>query len=133
MKKMLSLAAILFVGGFLLTACGGSGDKLVCTTKESLGLATADFEVVISFDGDKVSKMSGSMTFEDESFAKTIAEGLEQLGDGAKKAQLSVSGKTLKIGDMVEFNKLQGEEFDLTGVTKEEAKKELVDAGFKCN
>ena len=133
MKKMLSLAAILVAGGFLLTACGGSGNKLTCTSEESLLGNKADIEVVISFDGDKVSKMSGSMTFEDEAFAKTIAEGLKQLGDDAKKASLSVSGKTLKIGDMIEFNKLQGEDFDLTGVSKDEAKKQLEDAGFKCN
>lgn len=116
MKKIVSFL-VLAAFALVLTGCG-KGDVLTCTGDEGT--------VKITFNGDKVTKISATTEASSEEEAKTYEALYKALGgDGMK---VSRSGKKLTLtmtGAALE------EEDTFTG-TKEDVKKSAEEAGYKC-
>ena len=120
MKKLLSLGAI-FVGALLLTGCG-DGNKYTCSVTVTESGESMTQKVVTHLDkDDKVESYDMVFEMASEDSAKTIYE-MYKTVDGA---EVSRSGKTVTIKDA---QKIEGNEMDLIGKTKDEVKEYLLDS-----
>lgn len=103
---------------FLLVGCGNT---LKCTLDEE-GEGTAVYK--LKFKDDKVSKVTMQVNFEDKEEAETACEMYKSLGEDSSTAKVKCSGKKLTITST--------DDSEFEDMTKEEAKEELEDMGFKC-
>lgn len=120
MKKILSLGAI-FVGALLLTGCG-DGNKYTCSVTVTEGGESMTQKVVTHLGkDDKVESYDMVFEMSTEDSAKTIYEMYKTV----EGPDISRSGKTVTIKNA---QKIEGNEMDLVGKTKEEVKKYLLDS-----
>ena len=118
-NKLLVGAVTAVCGLFLLTGCGGSGNKVTCTMEQDGNEA----EIVAELDDDdKVKSLTATMTFADEDTAKESYEYIEQFVESAK-----LKGKTITISDYAEMTGSNA-----VGKTKAEFVEMLEDSGYKC-
>ena len=118
MKKLIcGLAVCSFA--LVLSGCG-KADKLTCTMDNEF----MPMEMVMTFDGDEVSKVESVMIFEDEETAKAMYE----------VAKLSDDTEGLKLDGKKIITELDEEEYkeDLEGKSKEDIKKRLEEEGYTC-
>lgn len=147
--KKIYLGIIAVVGLFVLTACGGSKNKVTCTADlEENGQKAAVLSIIADLDkDDKVEKVSAEIAFDDKdkasqaySMYQLVIGMVEQLGNEQDKAnikdlKIELDGKKIVINDYAAFAKMQmssegdpetGEQLpereSLIGMTKEKFK-----------
>ena len=119
MKKLLGIGAIL-VGAFLLTGCGDSS-KYTCTATITEDGESMTQKVITHLDKDgKVESYDISM----ELSSSETAELIYQMYSSVEGAKVEKSGKTITITDA---QKMEGNELDLIGKTKDEVKSYLLE------
>lgn len=117
MKK---LFGVMFLATFALVLTGCGNDVLTCTK--------GDETIQITFDGDKIVKMSNTETMESEEEAKQLVELYNKYSEDkdtkvtskGKKVTMTVTGAALE------------EQLDGERATKAETKKEAEEDGYKC-
>ena len=119
MKKFLVL---MFVSMFLVCGCGKSKDEVVCTGKVNEDGYEVEMKLIAKLKNDKVSSLSASMTFADESTANTFCGYLGMANSFAEsedqKIDYECSGKTLTIKD---YTKLESDgDSEFMGLTRDE-------------
>lgn len=118
MKK---LGALLIVGTLLLTGCG---KKVTCSGDVKSSTGNYKQEVTATLKNDKVSKVTGKMTFEDESTAKTMCSWIELANnmetDESKKVNYKCSGKTITINNYDKLAEDEDGSNKVIGLTKDE-------------
>ena len=143
MKKFFSLLGVFVFGALVLTGCGSSGEKLTCTVeqKDEASGQTMKAEIIAKLKEDKIDSVSAEMTFDSEDAANqyySILQLAEAFMEEGKSLDLSKSGKTIKIGNMMDMLSSEGNEeegeaaFDVSKATKDEFKKYVEAQGYTC-
>lgn len=135
MKKLFSLIGIFVFSALVLTGCGGSGDKLVCTISED----GAKGEITATFKNDKVNGLSAVMEFATEEEATQYMQ-IVQLAEAFMGEDVKIgakqSGKKITIDDMLPMlegsTDDDGNEVKITDMTKEEFKANYEEQGYTC-
>ncbi len=107
-------------GLFLLTGCGGSSDKIVCTLKAG----GEEVELTLKLKDDKVSGVSAVMTAKSTEDAEEAAEYYKNHGVDVK-----VDGKKVTFED---FTKVDDSTLVIIGKTKDEVLKNAEEKGMNC-
>lgn len=137
--KIMALIAIMLVAVLALTGCG---NKLVAT-KDVEGTSTEpkhSEKIEISFKNDKVNKVKMTYTFDDKDNAKkfvdsynailSLANAFASGDDAISLPTMEQKGKKAIMEMDAEMYAEMGGESD-TGMTKDEVKASLEDAGYK--
>lgn len=143
MKKFFSLLCVFVFGALVLTGCGSSGNKIVCTAeqKDEASGQSMKSEIVAKLKDDKIDSVSAEMTFDNEDAANqyySILQLAEAFMEEGKSLDISKSGKTIKIGNMMDMLNSEGNEeegkeaFDISKATKEDFKKYVEAQGYTC-
>ena len=119
MKKKFLYGIVAFgFGALLLTGCGGSSNKVVCSGdfKEG-GQKIASGEIAATLDdSDKVKDVSATMTFEDEQTATAYQQLMEEFGSSGLGIKATRSGKKVTISNYDVLS--SSAEDSLVGVSK---------------
>ncbi len=131
MKKI--MFSIMVVGCvFLLTGCG-LGNKVVCTgTTEESGYKVG-MKVTATLKGNKVDKVSASMSFDNKETADTFCSILKlanTYAEDGKKIDFSCSGKSITIKDYTQL--VDSSDEKLSDITKEDFIKAMESEKLKC-
>jgi hypothetical protein len=117
MKKNFLLG--LGVAGLLLTACGSSGDKVVCSGKVEEAGQSGEVEITATLKDGKVDRVDQTMTFSDSNTAKQTCGLLEFANSFAesedKKIDFECDGNSITIKNFQDTD-----DQNLKGMTKEE-------------
>jgi hypothetical protein len=117
MKKNFLLG--LGIAGLLLTACGSSGDKVVCSGTAEENGQKAEVKITATLKDGKVDKVDQTMTFSDSNTAKQTCGLLEFANSFAesddKKLDFECDGNSVTIKNVQDTD-----EQNLKGMTKDE-------------
>lgn len=132
MKKF---AILLLVGLFFVVGCGKNNNKVVCKATTTEEGKTIKAEVVATLKNEKVSDVSATMVFDDESTAQAFC-GLYGLANQyaekeTDKIDINCKGKTVKIKNFAKI--LDSEENSIIGLSKDEFIKQVeTEDSFSC-
>ena len=108
------------IAGFLLTACGSSGEKIVCKGSAEENGQKAEVKITATLKDGKVSRVDQETTFSDSNTAKQTCSILEFANGFAEsddeKLDFKCDGNTITINNIQE----QGNTKELSGMTKDE-------------
>jgi hypothetical protein len=119
MKKNILLG--LGIAGLLLTACGSSGDKVVCTGSSEENGQKAEMKITANLKDGKVDTVDEELTFSDSTTATQYCGILEFANSFAESADQKIDFKC--DGNTITIKGIQDQDEDskkLSGMTKDE-------------
>ncbi len=139
-KKILGLLGI-GCGLLLLTGCGSSGDKVVCTATESEGGMSMTAEVTAKLKDNKVDSAEAAIVFDSEETASQYYGMLalvESFSEDGKKLGAKLDGKKVTIENFANVIEEEADEEEGTeavkviGESKEDFIKLMEAEGYSC-
>ncbi len=144
MKKVFLITSLVILAS-LISGCGK--ETLTCTMNQDNSMAKMKQEIIATFNGNKAKTVEAIITMEMDKSYKNHMNDLkssieEEMKDYEKqydvKTKISVDGTTLKYSMEADSDKMSKEARTLFGFdtnakqTKDDAKKQLEEAGYTC-
>ena len=127
MKNKLFALLIIGFGLLLLTGCGSSDDKIVCTSSEEDFGITIDAEIVAKLKDKKVDSVSAEFVLDTEENAEALYSLLGGEDSGAK-----VEGTKVIVSDFSGMLNSLDEETTVIGMAKEDFIKLIEEKDYSC-
>lgn len=132
MKYIVSI--LITLGVVLLTGCSLSEEKIVCTMKENVDDMYMSTEVTAIIKDDKVSSLSGTLTFDSENTATSYYSFISLYDQNLKQNEtldVELNGKKIFIGNF-QYLIEENQEDKIIGQEKDDFKKIMENENFSC-